>query len=260
MGVSNMKEISTKWDRDKYLNKDYVSLFGVNIFEYDMKLGGFNIAREYKLLPEKRLKELESYSKNKIHTLIGIHCKDKNYLEKQQEGFKNARKAFFESNDIEDYELLSVKKDALFVLKRCDTPSEFKYIEFVEKNFYTSYIYTGTLELYYFNHDIDVKGIGDDMLPVHADGMLKFIDKIFNFMEFSNKKTAFKYIRKFVDDYKSYNLPVEYYREFSSASVFKDKYGNIFDMFGEDEKEELDISYNFIKVILPLLKIVMCSR
>jgi hypothetical protein len=253
-------EISERWKKDNYLNKDYISLFGVNIFEYDMELGGFNIAREFGLLSSDKIKELEGYSKNKIHVLLGIFCKDKEYSEKQQKGFQDARKEFFIYNNIEDFELLSVKKDALFVLKRCKNPDKFKYINFVKKNFYTSYMNTGNLELYHFNHKIDVKGISDEMVELHKDGMLIFIDKIFNFMEFSYKIEAFKYIRKFVYDYREKNLPVEYYREFSSSSSFKTLDGGVFDLFGEEEKEELDISYNFIKVILPILKIVMCSK
>ena len=134
--------VSELYKRDTYLNKDIPYLFGKNIYEYDIHHAGISITREFSLLPEESIDKIEQKAKNKkeIATLLGlIQREDKEFKEKLAKGFVKARQLFFESNGIEDNEILSIKKDAIFTLKPCKKVT-FGFIEFNMKHLYSSYL------------------------------------------------------------------------------------------------------------------------
>ena len=93
------------WERDSYKTPVKV-LFNHRIVEYDMKSANTSIAREFGLLSEKRIKELENLPKKDREIAVGLILRDNpGYSEKQKLGFIAARKLFFTQNEILDEEV-----------------------------------------------------------------------------------------------------------------------------------------------------------
>lgn len=163
-----------------------------------------------------------------------------------------------------DDDILSIKKDAIFSLKRFHT-LVFDNVEFVEKNNFTSYYYINRKEFYYssFNDQLSVKGISDDRLELHKDHMLDVLKYIFKLFELSDRSLIIRELKEFSREYKNKTLDIQYYRELSinskyrinNDSYLKDKLINVEDL-GDEYLDIIDTGYNFIKYILPLVTIM----
>ncbi len=177
------------YERHNYTNKNIDFIISTEIIEYDMVSAGLNICKEFKLIPEDAIRELEELPKKLRVIRLGLYQKTHKELVKQiNEGFKEARKRFFEANNITNDDVISIKKDAIFVTKRCKV-KQFGYLKFEEKNVYTSYYRLDDKEFYFNNKKgIDIKGISDDLLSYHSDYMLKFLHRFFYMNETARTK------------------------------------------------------------------------
>lgn len=249
--------MSELYKRDLYLT-DTMSLFGTDIYEYDIHHAGMSISREYQLLPEEVLDEVEKTAKDKkeIAVLLGkLQRKDQKFKEGLAKGFVRARKEFFESNELEDCQIISIKKDAIFTTCECKH-QQFGEIVFVGKHHYTSFLQIGKLEFYYDSDkdELDVKGIDDKDLEYVKDGIPNFIKKFFYKMEFEGKEATKHFIRSFSDSYKRLELDPEYYRSFDRNHNFvtwdeETMYTDI----GPDLLPSINIGYNYLNIITPFL-------
>lgn len=246
------------YEHDLYINNNIEYLFNREIFEYDMKDAGYSLTREYKLLPKKTLDKLDKMKKQYRKVQIGkIQRVDESYKNLLKESFKNARKLFFIANELEEDDVISIKKDAIFTTKRCTITKVGKFIDFRLKHTYTSYIQLPQrLEIYY-NGDVDIKGISEECLKLHKDYMVKFIKSYCHKMETKTTEQVLEYVSKFITDYKMKKLDVHYYRTFDHRSSFISNDGEIvFKEYDNSNKENLDISYNF-KILLNFIKILL---
>lgn len=237
--------------KDLFINKNILYLFNTDIYEYDMKSAGTSIMEEFNIVSKDIIKELKELPKKQRVVHEGNLQKNKDIASKMSDGFAEIRKRFYIENSIELGDIVSVNKDAIFVTKRCKE-LKFGCVKFAEKNHYSSYVRLNRFQFYY-NGNIDVKGISDKTIGLHDDGILKVIKLFFRNMETSDKKTTLIHLRRIITDYKTRNLPVEYYREFTPSSKYKvigDDWE--YDDFWEDRKDELDISYNLQNILLPL--------
>ena len=253
-----MKMSSTLWKNDTFINDNINYLFNKEITEYDMSEAGFSLIREFKLLDDKTIKKLSTYSKDKRKIEIGKIQRDNDTFKKMiKESFPLSRRFFFEYNSLEDDDIISIKKDAIITTKHCSHTKIGNYINFRPKHFYTSYIHLNKrLELYYSPEDFAVKGISDNLLKEHEDYMIKFIKLFFKKMETEDNSTVIEFTRHFIDKYKNRELDIGYYRNFDNSSKFitYDKdivYTECWDEF----KDEIDISYNFYNILLKIIKI-----
>ena len=141
-----------------------------------------------------------------------------------------------------------------------------KNIEFRKKNHYTHHIYLKPkqgkdLDIYVNDDIVDIKGISDDLLPLHEEGMIELIKLICKCHYSKNPKSEINELfSDLVLAYKKRELPYNYYREFNPNSKFKmNLFGNeVFsDGIDSDEMLELvDITYNYESVILPLIRML----
>lgn len=265
---------SELYKRDTYLNKGIPRIFNKHIYEYDMHHAGISISRELNLLPDDVLDRIENKAKNKkeIAVLLGkIQKKNSEYKEGLKNGFEEMRKRFFNANELEDEDILSIKKDAIFVFKPCNMLT-FGEVVFSLKHDYTSYIYTGPYEFYYQSdvsfdlekregfilEGLDVKGLGDELIYLHKDYVIQFIKKVFYKMEQEGKENVLRYIRVMSDRYKRLELDPGFYREFNRESNYRSKDENItYSFITPMLLPSIDISYNYQNVILAMLKAVL---
>lgn len=177
-----------------------------------------------------------------------------------KEKFIEIRKWFFEQNDIKDEEVLSIKKDAIFTLKRC-LNTEYDNINFIEKNIYTSYYRINKNEFYYNKNNIAVKGISDELLVHHNNYMLDFLSIFFKMNEISKRKKIIELMKEFSYYYKNRNLEIGYYRELNKDCLFRLKnelYNEnvlVDNYFGDINN--LEIYYNYTNYIIPLISILI---
>lgn len=249
--------------KDQYLNKSIIILPNKVIVEYDLKSANTSLCREYKLLPESQIAEIEVLPKEKRVTTIGKLMRNDSKL---KEGLKNSfvdiRKRFFDSNNIVNDDILSIKKDAIFCLKEVQVV-DFGACHFVRKNTYTSYMYLNGLEIYYANSimggTLIVKGMNDESLKKHNGYMCDFLKTLCRHLEQSSRQTQLGFLKRFVDKYKWRQLDVGYYREFSPSSIIRlgdadETYDNEIFIPYEDKVAHVDINYNFNKILCPLIK------
>lgn len=233
-------------------------MVGSDIYEYDIKSAGFNLLKRYKLIPEDKLIKLESHNKKIRQIYIGLMCRaDKELKKALNDAFVDIRKEFFEANNIQDNEVLSIKKDAIFLLRPC-YETKFDNVEFVKKNVYTSYIYIDKKEIYCNKDTVHVKGINDEKVEkYHKEYMCDLIATCLRLMESMNEKKVKKILSEFGQMYKNRELPVEYYRAFDRNSFYT--YNGDSRVLFEDigDVNMIDISYNYINIIIPLQNILI---
>lgn len=244
-----------------YLNREIDYLINCEILEYDMRDAGFNLIKYFKLLPDKQIAYLEKMTKDARKIEIGmIQRKDKSLASKLTEAFIEARRMFFDANDISEDDVLSIKKDAIFIIRKKCQCTEFENIEFRIKNRYLGYFYINRVEMYYTNNDtpIDVKGIDDSVLHYHEDYMMDFIRDVFNHAIYIGRSNTIKLITDFINDYRSNNLDFGYYRNFDSESYYTiiAPGGDVVKVRDvEDESVFMDTTYNYFKFLVPIANI-----
>ena len=258
------------YERSQWINKSFDYQFGKKIIEYDMKSAGLSLIKEYKLLPEDKINELDSIKdKYTLNVKVGVLCRDdKAFNERFQGCFKLARKRFFEANNISEDDLVSIKKDALFVIDKKCSHTSFGYITFASKNEYTSYMRLNRLEFYMNTKTkkVDIKGLGqgeslDNIRDLHKEYLL---DEFLNFARLNelNADNIPLILRRFVHRYRNRELPIGYYRELNQTNSFR-----VFDHVLDDYTyrttlpdsliDDVDISFNYFTYIVPIVNIIL---
>lgn len=254
---------SELYKRSLWLNKNIDFLFGMDIVEYDMHSAGLSLIKEFKLLPEEDIQVLDKMDKKSKNVKIGLYQKDKKFAKKLLECFVEARKRFITSNKLTEENVLSVKKDAIFVI---DTPinnTDFGEIHFSRKNSYTSYLRLNRLEFYIntSTNIIDIKGLGqgeelEKVHELHDDYMLKFIMKFTKLREnMADKKVMTNYISNFCKKYRERKLPIGFYRELGKGNcyeLFDDVMGEVISITDTSDIDNLIITSNYFNYIIPL--------
>lgn len=251
--------MSDLYKKTSWTNPNIIYLFNSTIYEYDIKSAGLSISKFFNLLPEETIEKLEAMPKHKRVVAEGkLQIKDKEYRDALSNGFAEMRKLFIESNAIEDNEIISIKKDAIFISRK-PRFTNFKCVKFTRKNSYSCYINAGGIEYYYSDDALDIKGIGDENIKLHEDGILAFIINFFDKMQHQSKKYVLRYVTNQYSLYKQHKLPVEYYREFNASSKYRvlNNENELWDDWWDERKDELNIQYNIDNVFIPFTKIAI---
>lgn len=252
--------ISGLYEKHNYLNKDIPCLINTTIREYDMKAGGYSILKKHGVLSPKEIQYLDNCSKLQRNIYLGNLVKgNKELSELQMKGFTEARQLFFEYNQINENSVLSLKKDAIFIIKDVMHHTKFDGYEFQLANTYNSYYFLNDeMELYYKTktNEIDFKGIGKDRLQLHQDYILKDFKVLFSLAEKGNMDYLIKYLKKYRDRYLKGELDIGTYRELNRESMFRMKQtlaGEPLLIENTNDIDGIDIGYNYIKYIIPLI-------
>lgn len=246
---------------------DISYLNNVFIREYDISKANINVLYSKGIIDEKVYNDLYNAERMVRQRYVGMLQKDKTIMETLKKGIIEAKKCLFEANDIKDYEVLSIKNDAVFIINRKLITTKFGLINFLNKNTYTSFYKFNNLELYYYYNNIDksecldIKGISDAKLVLHDQYMMQFLKDLFYTVQMNGVEVAMRLLKDFYNSYINLNLDIGYYRKFNNDSDYHYKFntnigtGFSAEYVSNDDKYAVDISFN-LSILLELQKIL----
>lgn len=237
-----------------------------SIYEYDIRKANISILLKNNVISAETYNAFLNMDKMERQIKIGLMQKNNPELKNVLElGFEEARRLLIESNSIQKEEIVSIKKDAIFVTRQLVYTS-FPPIEFVLKNRYDLFVKTEypKLEFYYGMIDneeenLDVKGIKDEALPIHYGTWMTFLCEFFGYLSHGQLQEAMTLLSTTSKNYINRSLPIEYYREFNSISHFRIMPGFVseftIDRADESCRGMLNIEYNY-NLLMSLNRIV----
>ena len=253
-------------DKHNYLNKSIRYIKNTKIKEWDMVDGGFSIIKRKKLLSTKEITRLEDMEKLQRHIEIGkMSIRNFGLTKGLLQGFAEFRSLFAEKNNIKSGNILSIKKDAIFLIKEKIHENTFDGIEFKLKNTYSSFMLLDKTELYFDNkiNKLTVKGINDEKVNLHKDFLLKFITDIIRSSELTvDNSLIFSQLHAYREEYLCGQLPIEHYREFNANSKFRlnklmENSALFIDHISEEFIPLLDSQFNYIVILRQLINNVL---
>lgn len=218
---SNLWEMTNYTTDVSYIGSQY-------IYEYDIRKANINVLYELGILDDEYYDKLDKMEREDRQVEIGYMLKHNEGLyDKLADGIKSFRKAFFESNGLEDHNIVSIKNDAIFVTgKVCKNCKFGEKVEFVRKGISTTFIkLPNKVEIYASVDRIDqgvfmnIKGIKDDNYDKHLP-MIQFLINCIYFLEIGDYSTGMDHVNEIYDIYTSRQAKIGLYRTFDSTSAF----------------------------------------
>lgn len=236
-------------------NKDIPFIRGEEIVEWDIKSANVSLMKYYHLCDDSVITRIEGMKKEEREIFVGkMMRKSKEFAINLEKSFDQIIKLFMTSNNLSDADIISYKKDAVFVRNKTINTSVFEDVKFIPKNIYDGCILLPKYEFYYNDSGFDVKGINDANLSHHENGMLAFLS---NVIEESRSSIAInKFFLEYLKDYKRRSLLYDAYREFTNESKFRvNLFGNevLMDNIDDELLESTSILYNYYNIVLPTL-------
>lgn len=237
------------------------------IREYDISKANINILLYKNLISKDQYDYYYNLPKQQRAILVGLLQRDNSAIRTGlTEGFGEVRHMFYEANDIHEYQVLSIKKDAIFLIDHIPKVTKFGNIEFVNKNIYTSFYNLDKIEYYYYadkdNEKLDVKGISDNTLILHQNYMLDYLKYIFHLAQDGRITDALNNIQDFYNSFINYELDIGYYRELNNRSLYRTKFilneNRVFinGFNNNTDIHDIDGSYN-IGILMNIYKILL---
>ena len=243
------------------------------ITEYDIKSGNTSIMRTYQLADSDTISKLEKLPKGERVRQVGLMQRDdKEFAKKLEASFNDAVDKFLKANELDvDVDVLAIRRDAIFVVNHPISQTRFAdYINFVKKNQYHAALQIGPrLEFYFKNdHSVDIKNfVQEEKDTEHAlqklqPGVISFLQEFVDVAEGCNmnRTKVYQWMREFCTYYKEKSLDIEYYREFTREAMFSVKTDDgitMMDNIPDYMVDDLEISYNYKNIIIPLLQILI---
>lgn len=248
------------YDRYNY-SSNIPFLFSTYIREYDIEKANINILFEKGVIDTDLYQYLLLAPREERQIRIGLLIKsDPKISDILKDGIIEAKHKLFLSNQLEAKDILSIKNDAVFVINKRLSNTDFDLIHFVCKNSYTSFMRVFNMEFYYQldrvsqKEILDIKGLGKDNLKLHEEYMTDFLLYFFNIIETENIENVITNFINFYNSYINLELPIRYYRNYNSQSKYSILHSNFLLEEIEDtesNKRQLNISHNmnFLRVI-----------
>ena len=232
------------------------------IVEYDIKSGNTSVMEYFQLRTITLIEELKSLGKKERVVAIGnMMREDKEFSKKLEESFNKIVELFIQENHLSEDDIVSIKRDAVFVKMRENLITDFgTSVHFIPKNEYVGFIKLKNIEFWIKDKNgIDVKGIDDELLHLHENGMLSLIRYIYENASKSGMDKVFmnRIFSEVLRCYKNRELEFDVYREFNPESKFKILMMNQFvmmDTMTETMIDRCDIRYNFENILIPLIR------
>lgn len=246
----------------QWTNRDLGFLHHEYIREYDIKSANTSLMSYYNLMSQSDIDQIAEMPRDEREVTVGkLMRKSREFSEKLEKSFTDIIEEFIAANNLDrEVDIISIKKDAVFIRNRSVKKTRFgDSVLFRPKGEYGGFIPIPGLEFYWKNGGgFDVKGISDELLPLHADGVLDLMESIFR--ESNKTLDLWRYMKEYASFYKTRQLPFAAYRQFDNSSKFlvhmlgQDVQ---MDMINESVLEYVDISYNYLNIYLECLKLIL---
>lgn len=222
--------MSNLWSRLNYKSTAKYIL-NTYITEYDLSKANINALLYTGRIDETRYNELLSLPKEQREIAVGLMIQKDNSIYKSiQEGIIEAKKRLFDANDIEDYDVLSIRNDAVFIHSRKLNTTEFPpYFIFKEKGKYNMFMSICDLDVFYndtinpdgsVNYQLDIKGISEEKTLLHANGIGGLLCEVMYRLQREDVSFTIQWMTGILEKYLNRQLPKEFYREFNSDSDY----------------------------------------
>ena len=249
-------------EKHNYLDKTKKCIINIPITVYDMKSGGYSILKKNGCFTKSEILFLNKKPKKELNKILGKMIKKNNWTEILMNGFIDARRKFCEYNNIEMDDILSIKKDALFIINKPVSNLKFNGYEFKLEAKYSSFYYLNDVEFYYDNNKsiIDVKGISNDNIDKHSEFFLEDLMNIFKVIEGGDKDYIASFLKQYRSLYLRKELDIGCYRELNLESLFSYKRrigGFTYLIEDTDDIDSVDILYNYKNYIIPIINMVI---
>lgn len=245
--------------RSNWTSKSIVYLKNATITEYDLRSGGLSVIKQNRLLDQRYIDRLDAMEKPKRNIAIGkLQLRVKSLSKSMVEGFGDARQMFADQNGLTEADVLSVKKDAIFVInKRIDHMKVSEFLEFRPKNVYTSYMLIGTKEAYFssMGNTLTIKGVSDAVREKQAGFLFRDAARFMRQSERVDRSLLYENLRKYRSDYLNRRLPIETYRNIDTGMFATDEYE--LDDVDDEYIESIDIAYDYIYFVLPMIRALL---
>ena len=259
--------LSDLWAKINYTS-DISYVNNVFIYELDISKANINILYEANVIDKNTYDYLYNAERMVRQVYVGkLQRDDPKVIKILQAGIIEAKKKLFEANSIQDFEVLAIKNDAVFMINRIPSIKDFGLVHFVSKNIYTGFYKIKNLEFFYYYNSItkeenlDIKGIRDSYIDDHRNYLYEFFKDLFYTLQCNGIEIAIRMMKDFYMQYISRNLSIEYYRRFGINNDYHFKNTTIFgsgyyiDNATDQMKNMLDISYN-LNILLELQQIL----
>ena len=242
-------------------------LNNVFIYELDIQKANINVLYTKGIIDKSTYDFLYNSERMVRQVYVGKLQKDKAVVDALKSDIIESKRQLFQANDIKDYEVLSIKNDAVFLLNRIPSHLDFGFIHFIPKNVYTGFYKVKNMEMYYYYNEIDkkeyldIKGISDQSLLPHANYFYQFLKDLFYTVQIQGVEYALRMLKDFYMQYIQLQLNINYYRRFDIDSSYHFKVqtflgtGFSSNDASEDQKPLIDISNN-LHILLELQKIL----
>ena len=247
-----------------WTNPELRFLYHERIIEYDIRSANTSLMNYYGLASEDKISKLIEMKKEDREIAVGkMMRKSKEFALNLEKAFTDIVEAFLEENHLDRSEdIVSIKKDAVFVRNRSVRKTKFgEAVLFRPKGEYDGFLQLskGKLEFYHQKDGhLDVKGISDELLPLHNEGVLDFISNVF--AETKDWTGLQRYLKEYAKAYKERELVFDAYRQFDANSKFLVRMFEqdvLMDNIDDVTIQYTDISYNYLNIFLEVLKIVI---
>jgi hypothetical protein len=236
-------------------------IINLPIYEYDITAAGFSMIREFKLLPKEDRQYLATLTKRQRNIEIGMMTlKNRQLLREIEKNLKQVMLDFRTKNDIQESDIVSIKRDALYTLKRAKHLNFGKYIKFRKESKYSSFQQLAGKEFYYSSWDdvMTIKGLSKEVITKHEQFLLKDIKA---FMKLAESLSPSSYLIKLDQYRKKYiekELPIQTYCHLADpCGYLLNSDLSLSDLVIENDGvdiNEIDISFNYMSVIVPLIQ------
>ena len=256
-----------------WVNGNLPYIIDTPITEYDIKSGNVSIMRTFKdqfdpPLNLEQIDQIANLDKSARVIRVGNMMRDiPKFSETLEKGFNTIVVEFCKENNLDTSEssedIVSIKRDAVFVVgKEVYHTVIGEYCHFIPKNVYDGYMRIKGYEFYIdFQHQkVDVKGMQDQLLPLHKEGILNLILALYDecVKTGMDRTKISRWFADLCDAYLSRDLPFPYYRQFDEESKYRIQMGEM-DYLTEDIDEEdlqdLNIEFNYKRILIPLLNL-----
>lgn len=239
-------------------NTNITILTNALIQEYDMQDAGFNIIKKNELLPRDTIHQLEQLPKNIRNIQIGTLMKEQYQLSTEMtELFKFYNEKFIQDNKLEAEDILRITKDSIMTVNKTCTKQLIDGIFFNRKQTFNFYMNLNDV-LVFFNiltGEVMIKNIGDS--HTKHEKYKELFKRIFTYLNKGMKDELFNFLDGVRKQYLEKTLPIEYYREFNSDSLYKVNGENFsYEECPPELFDKINIDYNYVNLFVPLFKVL----